>query len=671
MCFLFCQLPNFMENLEIQTSTNSGLPGSSVAEHARSTSAPPAERLFLSHESMEISLKEPVLSEDDPRLDPTYPAFFHSRSRLDPRLPPPFYSPGQSWQQLWPLTSLATSSGQQVERESKVEGQFGVSPRVSLVDRIQADFPRTPSPVYAQNLRSGRHSRENLRGVGGFKTALPTCNNVTVPNAGDDFLTFSMDRLNLQEEEPPFAGMRSRQVTVPFDGPASDNDINRVFFSPAAKTKRGALGGIAFGEASISSSRSVPISYENYVPAQPTPGGAAFTSSMPMSSIASSVAGRNLLEEYRNNRSRRLELADIIGHVVEFSSDQHGSRFIQQKLELASGSDRELIFKEIYPEALNLTTDVFGNYVIQKFFEFGTADQRIAFAKVIKGNVLALSLQMYGCRVIQKALEHLPPEYQKIICSELDGHVLRCVKDQNGNHVIQKCIECVSSDVAPFVIDSFRGQVFTLATHPYGCRVIQRIFEHGSDRQARPLVEELHRFTDNLVQDQYGNYVVQHIMEKGPPEDRHRIICKVLGNVLAYSRHKFASNVVEKCVAYGDKTDRQALIDEVLALAPDGTFPLLHMMRDQYANYVVQKMLDVVDGGQRELLLSQIRPHMASLRRFTYGKHILSKVEKLFGITSSSAGSEGGTASGGNMLRREGSQSAPFAGIPRSPTKYR
>lgn len=55
------------------------------------------------------------------------------------------------------------------------------------------------------------------------------------------------------------------------------------------------------------------------------------------------------------------------------------------------------------------------------------------------------------------------------------------------------------------------------------------------------------------------------------------------------------------------------------------------MMRDQYANYVVQKMLDVVDGEQRELLLSRMKPHLASLRKFTYGKHILSKVEKLLG----------------------------------------
>lgn len=63
------------------------------------------------------------------------------------------------------------------------------------------------------------------------------------------------------------------------------------------------------------------------------------------------------------------------------------------------------------------------------------------------------------------------------------------------------------------------------------------------------------------------------------------------------------------------------------------TFALLLMMRDQFANYVVQKMLDVVDGEQRELLLSRMKPHLQSLRKFTYGKHILAKVERLLGYS--------------------------------------
>lgn len=47
-------------------------------------------------------------------------------------------------------------------------------------------------------------------------------------------------------------------------------------------------------------------------------------------------------------------------------------------------------------------------------------------------------------------------------------------------------------------------------------------------------------------------------------------------------------------------------------------------MKDQYANYVVQKMLDVVDGDQRDLLVAKIKPHLQGLKKYTYGKHLIS-----------------------------------------------
>ncbi len=92
----------------------------------------------------------------------------------------------------------------------------------------------------------------------------------------------------------------------------------------------------------------------------------------------------------------------IYNHIVEFSGDQHGSRFIQQKLETANSDEKDRVFREIEPNAMQLMTDVFGNYVIQKFFEHGDQNQKKVLANRMKGQVLNLSLQMYACRVVQK-----------------------------------------------------------------------------------------------------------------------------------------------------------------------------------------------------------------------------------------------------------------------------
>ena len=117
--------------------------------------------------------------------------------------------------------------------------------------------------------------------------------------------------------------------------------------------------------------------------------------------------------------------------IISFQ-DQHGSRFIQQKLERASPSERQMVFQEILGAAYSLMTDVFGNYVIQKFFEFGTTEQKQALAQRIRGHVLPLALQMYGCRVIQKALESIPPEHQvnivSLLCQKLLNNCIFCHK---------------------------------------------------------------------------------------------------------------------------------------------------------------------------------------------------------------------------------------------------
>ena len=90
----------------------------------------------------------------------------------------------------------------------------------------------------------------------------------------------------------------------------------------------------------------------------------------------------------------RFELHDVLGRMVEISTDQHGSRLIQEKLDHCSQEERDMVFAELYPEARRLMTDVFGNYVIQKMLEYGSPEQVHALGQQLQGHVLSLSL---GC----------------------------------------------------------------------------------------------------------------------------------------------------------------------------------------------------------------------------------------------------------------------------------
>ncbi|GMH40738.1 hypothetical protein BSKO_08642 [Bryopsis sp. KO-2023] len=340
-----------------------------------------------------------------------------------------------------------------------------------------------------------------------------------------------------------------------------------------------------------------------------------------------------LLEEFRLHKHATLRLKDIFGHLVMFGQDQQGSRFIQQQLEVVSPQDFSTAFDEILPECLVLSNHVFGNYVIQKLLEHGTPVHASLLAHYFKNNVLDLSLHMYGCRVMQKALEVLDLKGKMKLVQELEGHVWTCLRDQNGNHVIQKCVQCIPSKLISFIIDSLLHQVRPLATHPYGCRVIQRLLEYCDDpMKKRIVVEEILHNTELLAQDQYGNYVVQHLIEHGAPHERQCVIHRLKNDIVAFSVHKFASNVVEKCLVFGTQHERCMLLTGMLrsdSQSTENSEPIHEMMKDQYGNYVVQKLLEVCSDAQRETLLNCIRSHLHALKRVTYGKHILARVEKL------------------------------------------
>lgn len=84
------------------------------------------------------------------------------------------------------------------------------------------------------------------------------------------------------------------------------------------------------------------------------------------------------------------------------------------------------------------------------------------------------------------------------------------------------------------------------------------------------------------------------------------------------------------------------MIEEVCTRDPvygEGSSTLYAMMKDQYANYVVQKMIEIAEVPQRKLLLQRIRPYMIQLRKYTYGKHILAKLEKFLIKNTPSIGS--------------------------------
>ncbi len=68
----------------------------------------------------------------------------------------------------------------------------------------------------------------------------------------------------------------------------------------------------------------------------------------------------------------------------------------------------------------------------------------------------------------------------------------------------------------------------------------------------------------------------------------------------------FLSNVVEKCVIHSSRAERALLIDEVCCQKDGPHSALYTMMKDQYANYVVQRMIDMAEPAQRKIIMHKV-----------------------------------------------------------------
>jgi len=336
-----------------------------------------------------------------------------------------------------------------------------------------------------------------------------------------------------------------------------------------------------------------------------------------------------------------LELKQIADHVVELSQDQFGSRFIQQKLEEASNADMEMVYKEASSETTALSKDVFGNYVIQKLLQHGNRNIVCGLTVQLVPKALELSLHNYGCRVIQRAIEMSDDEGRNDILQRLEGQEARLLQDSKGNHVIQKCIQMVRGGLTLAILELFKSNeaCVNFAQHEYGCRVVQRILEHCSASEVEPVLSCVLSNVIPLSMNQFGNYVIQHLLQNGNKRIYDAIGQQIQGQVLNMSLHKFASNVIEKALMAPELSS--CVVDECLEATtvdnvdeeegdeeqPDS--PLVLMMKDQYGNYVVQKMLEHSAPAHRGCLLKAVQEAAAQLKQGSYSIHILNLAERL------------------------------------------
>ena len=131
----------------------------------------------------------------------------------------------------------------------------------------------------------------------------------------------------------------------------------------------------------------------------------------------------------------------------------------------------------------------------------------------------------------------------------------------------------------------------------FGCAILQRCLDSGSPEQQNSLAEAICVYARDLARDTQGNYIIQHVL--GMTRDgAEAVIAALSGSFFELSTHKFASNVVEKCI---EAPGGSAVVDELL--------PNVYSLFDHPSgNYVVQGMVMKGDKTQVAAIRACPRP---------------------------------------------------------------
>lgn len=326
-------------------------------------------------------------------------------------------------------------------------------------------------------------------------------------------------------------------------------------------------------------------------------------------------------QRYSNN----VPLEHYVGDIYTLCKDQHGCRYLQRKLEEKNGPQVQMIFEETYMHVVDLMTDPFGNYLCQKLLEYSTDDQRTVLINNAAPQLVQIALNQHGTRALQKMIEFVSTREQiETVIMALRDRVVELVKDLNGNHVIQKCLNHLAGEDAQFIYEAVGTNCIEVGTHRHGCCVLQRCIDHASGNQKARLIEQITANAFSLVQDPFGNYVVQYILDLQEPHFIEPVCRMFQGKIAFLSKQKFSSNVIEKCIRTADQKSCRMMIEEMV----NGS-ELERMLRDSFANYVVQTAIEYADPDTRVLLLNGIRPILPSIRATPHGRRIANKMMSL------------------------------------------
>jgi hypothetical protein len=274
------------------------------------------------------------------------------------------------------------------------------------------------------------------------------------------------------------------------------------------------------------------------------------------------------------------------------AKSKQGSKRLQKIVAKGEPQDIDKIVGQIAASAAELMMDKFGNYMCQALFQFCSAEQRLILLRSLRPSLIKVSKHPVGTHSLQclAALASLPAECA-IYEAVFKPYVISLATHPNASHTLQILASALSN--RSFIALEVATKAKELAMDQLGlCLVKKCMF-------SREVVLALLPHTLTLSQDAYGNYAIQELLSHWGSEFCMAVGYHLQPHVVRLSSHKFASNVIEKCIKFQP-------LGLVLARALIDSESLGSMLGNMFGCYVLRAIAEQLPT-LRSLLKSKVR----------------------------------------------------------------
>ena len=101
---------------------------------------------------------------------------------------------------------------------------------------------------------------------------------------------------------------------------------------------------------------------------------------------------------------------------------------------------------------------------------------------------------------------------------------------------------------------------------------------------------------------------------------------KIKENIYKFSLNKYASNIIEKILEYGNIEQRDEIVKEIIENDNKDKDCILKLCNDKYGNYVIQKIIEFCSEDYKKEIIKRVND-IPNKNRKKYWKYIYNFID--------------------------------------------